>query len=400
MLGKGDLATAVAFVHAANLRNGDMGLVDDAQEIFGEIIDKRIGRLTRRTPIKVARIVLDAAAKAHGLEHFQIVIGAHLQTLGLEQLAFGLELRQPFAQLILDGLQRAVHLGAGRNVMRRRPDGERFVRAQNFARHVVYFGNRLDFVTPKLNANGIVGIGRKHVKRVAAHAKRAARQLVVVAIVLDVNKVVNDIVALGRHLLVQKDRHASVVHRRANTVNAADRRNHDDVAARKQGARCCMAQLFDLFVNGGILLDKRIGRRHIRFGLVIIVIRHEIHDCVFGEELFELGRQLGGQRLVGSHDQRGLLDGLDNLCHGERLTRASDAQQRLVSKALFDALGERLNGLRLVARGLVRRNDMQRRIGKPHLGQLALHFDTFEIGKMCHSFLLSNEASDPALAPF
>ena len=152
----------------------------------------------------------------------------------LEQLAFVVELLQPVAQLVAYGAQRLVHLRARGDVVGRRPDGKRLVGVEHLARDVVYFGDFLDFVAPKVNAEGVVGVGREHVQRIAPHAEGAALLLVVVAVVLDVDKLVDDLVAIHLLLLVDEHRHAGVVHRRADTVDAAHRRHHDDVPPREQ----------------------------------------------------------------------------------------------------------------------------------------------------------------------
>ena len=145
-----------------------------------------------------------------------------------------------------------------------------------------------------------------------------------------------------------------------------------------------MTQLLDFFVDGGVLLDERVRRRHVSLGLVVVVVRHEVHDCVVGEELLQLGCQLGCKRLVGRHDQRGLLHRLDGLGHGERLARARDAEQCLVTQPILHAFSELFDCLRLVARHLVGRDHAQRRVRKPHLGQLAFHGRAVYVRKMCH----------------
>jgi len=40
-----------------------------------------------------------------------------------------------------------------------------------------------------------------------------------------------------------------------------------------------------VIVDGRIFLDEQIALRHIRLGLVIVVIRNEVLDGVFGKEL-------------------------------------------------------------------------------------------------------------------
>ena len=93
-------------------------------------------------------------------------------------------------------------------------------------------------------------------------------------------------------------------------------------------------------------------RGDVSFGLVVVVIAHEILDGVFGEEPLELAVELGGERLVGREDDRRALGGLDHLGGGEGLARAGGAEQHLVLLARGDALDELGDGGRLVSGGL------------------------------------------------
>ena len=384
VLGERDLARAVALVHAADLRHGHVALVDDAQEVFREVVDERVRRLAGRAAVHVPRVVLDAGAEPHRLEHLQVVVHAHLQPLGLEQFALVLELLQTFAQLVADGAERAVHLRARRHVMRRRPDGQRLVFVQHLACDMVDLRDGLDLVAPEVDAHGVVGIRREHVERVAPHAERAAFQLVVVAVVLDVDKLVDDVVAIHLLLLVHEHGHARVVHRAADTVDARHACHHNAVAPRQQSRRGRMAQLLHLLVDGGVLLDEGVRRGDVGFGLVVVVVADEVHHRVVREELLQLAGQLGRERLVRCHDERGLLHGLDGLRHRERLAGAGHAQKRLVAQPLLHPTRQLLHGLRLIARHLERRHHFERRRGQPHLRQLALHLDALYVGKMRH----------------
>ena len=78
------LARAVAVIHGAHLRQGDVALVHDEQKILGEIIDQRKRRGTRRTARKHARIVLNTAAKTDLLQHFNVVPRALRNALRLD----------------------------------------------------------------------------------------------------------------------------------------------------------------------------------------------------------------------------------------------------------------------------------------------------------------------------
>ena len=99
-------------------------------------------------------------------------------------------------------------------------------------------------------------------------------------------------------------------------------------------------------------LNVGVRRRDVRLGLVVVVIADEVLDRVVREEALELVAQLSGERLVGSYDQRRLLDLLDRPRDGRRLTGPGGTEQRIESVALLDALDQPLDSARLIARRL------------------------------------------------
>ena len=99
---EGALAGGVALVHRADLRHGDVRLVDDEQEVLGEVVEQAVGGRAGRAAVDVHRVVLDAGAGADLAHHLDVVGGAHPQPLGLEQLALLLEQRELLLELVLD----------------------------------------------------------------------------------------------------------------------------------------------------------------------------------------------------------------------------------------------------------------------------------------------------------
>ena len=102
VLGERRLAAEVAAVHAAELRHGDVALVDEDQRVVGHVLEQRRRRLARAASGEVARVVLDAGAGAGRLHHFQVEQRALLQPLRFQQSSGRIELPQPLAQLELD----------------------------------------------------------------------------------------------------------------------------------------------------------------------------------------------------------------------------------------------------------------------------------------------------------
>ena len=279
------LAGAVALVHAANLRHRDMALVDNAKHVLGEVIDKRKRRFSGAAPIEVTRIVLDARAKTHRLEQLKVVIGSLLQALRLEQLVLGLELGHALLALLLDGLESRRHLGLLGHVVRSGPHRDGVVLTQQLTCDLIDLGNELYLVAKELKAQGVLRIRRIDINHIATHAKRTARKVIVIAIVLNINQRVDKIIALERHLLIHVGSQARIVLRAADTVNARDARNHNHIAARKKRCRRLMTQHLDLFVNGRVLLDIRVALRNIRFRLIVVVVRDEVDHGIIGEKL-------------------------------------------------------------------------------------------------------------------
>ena len=87
------LARHVALVHRADLRHGHVRLVDDEQEVLGEVVEQGVRRGPPATAVDVQAVVLDAGAGPDLAHHLDVVGGAHPQPLGLEQLALLLEAR-------------------------------------------------------------------------------------------------------------------------------------------------------------------------------------------------------------------------------------------------------------------------------------------------------------------
>jgi hypothetical protein len=89
------LARAVAVVHAAELADQHVALVQEHQRVAGQVVHQRGRRLARLRAAEVARVVLDALAVAHLLQHLQVEARALLHALRLHQLAVLDELVQP-----------------------------------------------------------------------------------------------------------------------------------------------------------------------------------------------------------------------------------------------------------------------------------------------------------------
>ncbi len=219
------------------------------------------------------------------------------------------------------------------DVLGRREDRDRVEPRERLAGERVEVGDRLDLVAEERDAVGGLGVGRLQLEHVAAHAEAAAPEHGVVADVLDVDQLAQHEVAVVLLAGGEEDDALLVLLWRAEAVDARDRGDDDDVAAREQARGGGVAQPVDVVVARAVLLDVEVGLRDVGLGLVVVVVGDEVLDRVGGEELAELVAELRGERLVVRDHERRAADLLDDPGHRRRLAGPGRAEQRLVALA-------------------------------------------------------------------
>ena len=229
-----------------------------------------------------------------------------------------------------------------------------FERGDLLAGERIELDDRFDLVAEEVHPPGHVLVMRgEDLQIVAAHPEIAAREGLVVALVLERDELADDLALVDALALLEREGHRRIGLDRADAVDARDRGDDDDVVALEQRPGRGMAHPVDRLVHRAFLLDVGVGARHIGLGLVIIVIGDEELDRIVGEEARKFAVELGGEDLVGREHERRALQRLDHLGHGVGLARAGDAEQDLgllLLAELIDQFGDRR---RLVARRLI-----------------------------------------------
>ena len=345
------LPRAVALVHAADLRDRLVRLVDEDDVVGGEVVEQRVRRRARRSPVEDPRVVLDPVAEAELAHHLEVVLGALPDPVRLEHPPLVLEQRHLLLELVLDLVLRALDRRLRGDVLRRREDGDRVELREDLAGERVEVGDLLDLVAEHRDAIGGLGVRRLDLDHVALDPEAPAAEQRVVADVLDVDQLPQHHVAIGLLADGEEDDALLVLLRRAEAVDARDGRDDHGVAAREQVRRGGVAEPVDVVVPGRVLLDVEVGLRDVRLRLVVVVVGDEVLDGVRREELAELVAELRGQRLVVRDHERRLLRLLDDPGHRRGLAGAGGAEQGLVALARQEGARELLDRARLVPGG-------------------------------------------------
>ncbi len=340
-----------------------MRLVDEDDEVVGEVVDQRERMRAGSAALEHPRVVLDPVAEAELLEHLEVVLGPLPDPVRLEHPPLLLErphLRLELGpQLVDSALDRRLR----GDVLGRRPDREVVELREHLAGQRVEVRDLLDLVAEQRDSVGSLGVRRLHLDHVALDAEPPATENRVVADVLAVDQPPEQLIAVVLLAHVDDEHALAPLLRRPEPVDARDRRDDDRVAPREQRARRAEPQPCDVVVPGRVLLDVQVGLRDVGLGLVVVVVRDEVLDRVVGEELAELVAELRGERLVvGDHERRSL-DRLDHPGHRCRLARPGRAEQRLRTVAGTDRVGQLGDRAWLVAGRTVGRRDAQ--VGHP-----------------------------------
>ena len=268
-------------------------------------------------------------------------------------------------------IARCHRLGAG-DVVRGREDRHRVELLHDLARQRVQHVQRLDLVAEQLDADRVLLVHRDDLDGVAADPEVAAGEVDVVAVVLHRDELADEGVAVVALPHLQGHHRAHVLLRRAEAVDARHGRDDDHVATAQERVGGRVPEALDLGVDRGVLLDEGVGLRDVRLGLVVVVVRDEVLDRVVGHQIAELVRELRGERLVVGQHEGGSLHLLDEPGRGRRLAGSGRTQQHDVGLAGIDAARQLGDRLRLVTRGNVLADDLERPHGSCRLHQSRL----------------------------
>ena len=235
-----------------------MTFVDKGHKVVGEVVDKRIRRLPGATSVEVTTVVFDTAAVPYFLHHFHIVTYALFKPLSFNQLVVVNEVLTFDFHIVLDVNKSLFHRYAFHDVVTcgKHDCMQQF--CNGVARNDVDFRHFFHFVAPEGHADCAV-TGRVDFDYVATDAKRAARKVHVVALVLNVDKFAYHVAHGNVVAGAQRQAHFVVFAGCTQAVYTTYAGNHYRVAPFKQTARRRVAQFVDFVVDVQFLFDVQVA---------------------------------------------------------------------------------------------------------------------------------------------
>src|SRR3989344_4021167 len=318
MLNKRFLAGAVARIHAADLRNGNVGFVDDRKKIgftvlVGKIVQKRVRWFSGFPAIEMARVVLDTAAKSKFADHRNVLPCAPLQTLGLQNFARVVQILQSRLQLLFDvGKRDILYLFWG-HVLPRRKYEDCIMFLLDLARDGVDFLDLCDLTARKIETiNNALARGHE-LDTAPERAKGSGRKIAGRALKIYGDEFARERCTRHRFTFRKFEVHLLIFDGTSKSVDTRDRSDDDDIFAREKRLRGGMSQTLDIFIDICLFLDVGVGNGYVCFWLIKIVVGNEVVYGILGEKIPIFGGKLRRKRLVVRDDKRRFLPFLDNV---------------------------------------------------------------------------------------
>ena len=224
----------------------------------------------------------------------------------------------------------------------------------------------IDFVAEQLDSNRLVVVRRVDLDDVAADAEHAARELMVVPLVLDLDELPENLGSVDTLSALEWQQHAVIRLRGPQPIDTRHTGDNEDVAALEESPRRREPHAVDLVVDGRFFLNVRIGGRDVRFRLVVVVVADEVLDRVVGKKALELLVELGSQRLIVHHHQSRSVHCGDDVRHRERLPRPGYPEEHLVLVAALKSFAQLRDRALLVAPELEIGHERESVVGRRH----------------------------------
>ena len=229
------------------------------------------------------------------------------------------------------------------------------------ARECVVTADSLHLVAEQLDPDPQLLVGRVQLDRVAPRPEAAPGEDVVISRVVQLDEPAQKLTLVDHVPGSDDEDPVLVLLGRTEAVDARHRGHDDHVTPEKQARGGRVTEAVDLVVDRRVLLDIGIGRRQVRLGLVVVVVRDEVLHPVLREKLLQLRRELSGERLVRLDHEGRALDRFDRPCDGGGLSAAGYPEKRLIPLPRSHALRQGADRSRLVASRLERRDHLERR---------------------------------------
>ena len=158
----------------------------------------------------------------------------------------------------------------------------------NFPCENINLCNTVNFITKKLHPHcRICIICRIDFHHIPSHPEGSTVKVSFIPVILNINQFSDNFIPVLLHPRPKRDNHILIVIRTSNPINTGYAGNNDNISPLTQRRRCGKTEFVNFIVYRRILCNVRVGRRHVGFRLIVVVVTYKVFDCVIREEFFK-----------------------------------------------------------------------------------------------------------------
>ena len=311
------LPAPVPLVHAADLRNAHMGFIDNAEEIFGKVIDERLGRRAGITSGEVTDVVFDSCGVTRFFQHFYVVLRSLTDALRFGNFPRIQKFFFAQREIRKDCFRRAIDFFLARYIVFRGEERHLCHLRDDLSRKTFHLCDGFHFVECHLDSDDRIAAWWENFHGIAKHVEHSLFKFNVAAAVLDIGELAEEFIPLSLFAARHFDRKPLVIGDGAKTVDARYRCHNQDISPREKIVSCGVAEFCDLFVNRCIFFYVRIRVRQVRLRLIVIVVTHEVAHRVLREERLEFAAELSSESFIVRDHKSGAVKLRNHVCHCE-----------------------------------------------------------------------------------
>ena len=222
----------VAMIHTTDLRYCLMRLINHHNKIIREIVNQCVRRLSRFQPGQMSGIILDSRTEACLPHHLYIKIRTLRYSLCFQKLSFTLKVSNLLFQLFFDRPDSRFHPFFGNYIMGCRKDCHMTDLINNLSRQNIYLCNSFHFVPKKLYSKcNFFRICREYLQHITMYPECSPLKIHLVTVILDIDKLTDDIIPVLLHTRSQRNYHLLIVDRRTQTIDTGYTGDDNNITA-------------------------------------------------------------------------------------------------------------------------------------------------------------------------
>ena len=136
------------------------------------------------------------------------------------------------------------------------------------------------------------------------------------------------------------------------TIDAGNGRDNDTIRTTDETCDCSKAFLLNTFVDGHLFVDVQVTFCKVCLRLVVVVMGHEVFNCILGEIACNFMIQLTSKCFVVTKNQGWNVETFNHVGHGKGLPATCNTEQDASFLTILKLLYQFLNSTRLISRGL------------------------------------------------